>query len=226
MLIPFVPRHPHGGIVRLLLAVALAVVPVTPGRAQQPPKPERPSTWKVRFDRPTTPDTAMSYVMMPPGWHVTSGPAAAGILYDPAWTARGNYRVEAETYLFPGDQLEGYGIFFGGQHLEDAQRTYTYFLIRKDGTYLIKQRQGGGTTTLAGWAPNPAIVKHPGDSSNVKNVLAVEVGADSVRFLANGQVVTTLPRAQVGDCDGTVGLRVNHHLNIHITRVDISPSAS
>jgi hypothetical protein len=225
MLLPFLPRHLCGGLVRVLLAVALAVVLVTPAPAQQQRNPERP-TWKVRLDRPTTPDTAISYVTMPPGWHVTTGPTAAAILYDPAWTAQGTFKIEAETYLFPGEQPEGFGVFFGGQHLEDAQRTYTYFLIRKDGAYLIKQRQGGGTTTLAGWAASPAIVKHPGDSSDVKNVLAVEVGADSVRFLANGQVITTLPRSQIGDCDGTVGLRVNHHLSVHVSRLDISPSSS
>lgn len=209
---------------RVLLAVALAVVLATPAPAQQQPRPERPATWKVRFDRPGTPDTAISYVTMPPGWHVTTGQAA--ILYDPAWTAQGSFRVEAETHLFTGDQSEGFGIFFGGQHLEDAQRTYTYFLIRKDGAYLIKQRQGGGTATLAGWMPNPAIVKHPGGDTNVTNVLAVEVGADSVRFLVNGQAVTALPREQVGSCDGTVGLRVNHHLSVHVTRLDISPTAA
>jgi hypothetical protein len=206
---------------RLPAALAFAVLLTTPAVGQQQAAPERPKTWKVRFDRPGTPDTAISYVSMPPGWHVTAGQAA--ILYDPAWTAAGSFRIEAETYLFTGDQSEGFGVFFGGRHLEDAQREYTYFLIRKDGTYLIKQRQGGGTATMAGWAPSPAIAKHPGGDTNVKNVLAIEAGADSVSFLVNGQVVKTLPREQVGNCDGTVGLRVNHHLSVHVTRVDIAP---
>jgi len=206
---------------RLPAVLAFAVLLTTPAVGQQQAAPERPKTWKVRFDRPGTPDTAISYVSMPPGWHITAGQAA--ILYDPAWTAAGTFRIEAETYLFTGDQSEGFGIFFVGQHLEDAQRAYTYFLIRKDGAYLIKQRQGGGTTTLAGWAPSQAVVKHPGGDANVKNVLAVEVGADSVRLLANGQALTTLPRELIGSPDGTVGLRVNHHLNLHVTRVDITP---
>ena len=44
---------------------------------------------------------------------------------------------------------------------------------------------------------------------------------DTVRFSVNGAVVASLPRGQVLT-DGTVGFRVNHSVNIHITTLDVT----
>ena len=64
-----------------------------------------------------TPDAAhgtVSFVDMPPGWHITTGPSV--ILYDPARTATGAYRVRSESFLFdPGTRREGYGLLIGGR---------------------------------------------------------------------------------------------------------------
>ena len=67
-----------------------------------------------------------------------------------------------------------------------------------------------------------AILKYDarGEASTAKNVLAVEVGPESVRFLVNGQEVTTLRRTDV-DTDGVVGLRVNHGLNVHVATLKL-----
>jgi hypothetical protein len=35
--------------------------------------------------------------------------------------------------------------------------------------------------------------------------------------------VTRVPRAEV-DTEGVVGLRVNHHLNLHVSTLDIGPA--
>ncbi len=76
---------------------------------------ERPQDWTVRFDRADAKDSALFFVTMTPGWHITTGPA--GILYDPSRTATGTFRVESEIFLFdPGDRhREAFGVFFGGR---------------------------------------------------------------------------------------------------------------
>jgi hypothetical protein len=181
---------------------------------------ERPADWKVRFDRPA-PDTAVYFVSMPPGWHITTGPA--GILYNPKNSAQGEFRVEAEVFLFPGERREGFGVFVGGEDLGGANQSYLYFLIRKDGSYLVKRRAASETHVIVPWTVHEAIVKHDGGEGTAKNVLAVECTADQVRFFVNGQQVNSQPRAEV-DVDGIVGLRVNHQLDIHVASLEVTPT--
>ena len=200
-------------LVPQLVALTLLAAPVA---AQDL---ERPADWKVRFDRPA-PDTAVYFVSMPPGWHITTGPA--GILYNPKHAARGEYRVESEVFLFPGERREGFGVFLGGEDLEGANQSYLYFLIRKDGSYLIKRRAGNDTQVIVPWTVHEAIVKHDGGEGTAKNVLAVECAADQVLFFVNGRQVNSLPRAEA-DVDGIVGLRVNHQLNIHVASLEVTP---
>ena len=179
----------------------------------------RPEGWRWRFDRANAVDSTLSFVTMSPGWHITTGPS--GILYNPANTARGNYRAEMRVFLFqPGDHAEGFGLFVGGQNLEAPSQSYTYFLVRKDGRFMIRQRTGATTRDVVPWTQHAAITAHPGDTSNVRNDLAVEVGADSVRFSVNGTTVRTLARGAV-PTDGQVGLRVNHGLNLHVSKLEI-----
>ncbi|MGD8699525.1 MAG: hypothetical protein PVJ43_09560 [Gemmatimonadales bacterium] len=201
-------------LVPLLAALSLLATPLA---AQDS---GRPADWKVRFDRPA-PDTAVHFVSMSRGWHITTGPA--GILYNPSHSARGEYRVESELFLFPGDRREGFGIFVGGNDLEGANQSYLYFLIRKDGSYLIKRRAGSDTQVIVPWTVHEAIVKHDGGEGTAKNVLAVECSADQVHFFVNGQRVNSLPRAEA-DVDGIVGLRVNHALDVHVASLEITPA--
>jgi hypothetical protein len=178
----------------------------------------RPEEWKVRFDREGAADSAIYFVSMPPGWHVTTGPAA--ILYDPAQSAQGAYRIESEIFLFPGERREGFGVFFGGTDLEADGQSYTYFLIRKDGSFLIKQRKGHDTQVVHPWTHHQAILAHDGGEGTVKNVLTVEAGAGHVDFYVNGEKVASVPRSDLM-ADGIVGLRVNHNLNLHVTTLGV-----
>jgi hypothetical protein len=207
----------------------LLVLCAAPLAAQERPAPTVPATWKVRADRGTPtvlPSGEMSamqgdtiqLVTMPPGWHITTGPAV--ITYDPAWQASGNFRVESEIFLFPGERREGYGLFIGGQDLDGPGLSYLYVLLRKDGAVLVKRREGGATETLVPWKGHPAIVQHTGQEGTAKNVLAVDVDADSVRVIVNDQPVAAVARAGL-PTDGQVGLRVNHALNLHVSRLDI-----
>ena len=205
----------------------LAFLAGTPVLAQES-SPKVPPAWKVRADHGTSTVVADAHldvnasdtvrlVTMPPGWHITTGPAI--ITWDPAWQASGTYRVEMESFLFPGERQEGFGLFVGGKDLDGAGQTYLYVLLRKNGQLLVKRRQGAETPTLVPWTPHPAII--PQTEGTAKNVLAVDVAADSVRIFVNDQQVTALARAGL-PTDGQVGLRVNHALNLHVTRVDIT----
>ncbi|GEM_PF-114032 len=184
-----------------------------------------PPGWRMRLDSGAVhtsnehAEEGLKFWTMPPGWHITSGPAA--IYYDPAQAAGGEFRLESQTFLFPpGERREGYGFFFGGKNLERENLFYTYFLVRRDGRFLIRQRDGAATKDLVPWTEHPAIV--PWTSGTSKNELAIETNGASVDFIVNGQKVNSLPRS-AAPTDGLVGLRVNHYVNIHITYLSIKP---
>lgn len=203
------------------LIVLLPLLAAAPLGAQDLPRGQFPAGWTVRTDKAEESAAEIAFVDMAPGWHITTGPAA--ILYDPRATARGTFRIESESFLFePGTRNEAYGVFFGGRDLESDGLSYTYFLIRPTGDFLVKRRSGAETPVVVDWTPHPAILRFAdrGESSTAKNVIAVEAGAEHVVFLVNGREVTRLRREDVPS-DGIVGLRVNHGLNLHVTSLTV-----
>ena len=204
------------------LLMALSLLAVAAPLAAQAGGNGFPAGFVVRPDDPAESPAAISFVTMRPGWHITTGPSS--ILYDPALQGTGTYRVDAEIFLFdPGDRLEAYGVLIGGRELSGAGQSYTYFVIRHTGEYLVRRRQGDRTETLVEWTAHPAIMTWAGRGAGgtAKNVLAVEVEENAVRFFANGKEVGSLPRARV-DTEGVVGLRVNHDLNLHVSSLVVT----
>lgn len=214
---------------RVLLLLALAAAPLA---AQQQPQHltggnegKRPIGWQVRADAAGHDMHAMhgggadtvSFVQMTPGFHATMGSAA--ILWHPDSTVQGTYAVETGIFLFPtkGRDQEGYGLFVGGADLAGAGQRYTYFLLRNDGKFLIKQRVGEQTRTLVDWTPLAAIKLQAGADA-MRNDLRVEAGPETVRFLVNGTEAASLPRSQIRP-DGVFGLRLNHAVNAHVVHV-------
>jgi hypothetical protein len=200
--------------VRITLLCLAVVMSAAPLASQQ----KAPAFWRVRFDEPDTPDSLLFYVEMPPGWHMTTGPAA--ILYDPEWQASGRYRVTSDVFIFPGEHREGFGVFVGGRNLTATNPSYLDFQIRGDGYFQIRQREGGQVRTLSPWQPHPSIVKQVGESETAKNSLSVDVEPANVTFHVNGDSLTTL----VNDgllVDGTVGFRVDRDVNVHVTDLTI-----
>jgi len=185
---------------------------------------ERPEGWHVRFDMPGASEADLEmFVEMPPGWHVTSGPAA--IYWSPDNTTSGNFRTEMEVFLFdPQGQREAFGIFLGGRNLEGADQQYTYFLLRDGGQFSIRRRTGTGTATIQGWTSHNAIRRYAdrGAEASVRNVMAVEAGSETVRFFVNDTEVASVARSDV-QLDGVFGFRVNHALSLHISRLETSP---
>ena len=210
---------------------AVTVVGALQEKPAEKPAPaqelERPADWIVRHDEPAagaTGDRASAqtlyFVKMPPGWHITTGPGT--ILYHPEKKATGRFRVEAEIFLFPGKSEGWHGLFYGGQQLDDQAGgpDYWAWLLSREGTlnhaHFVKGSYAGGSKG----ARHPAVVPSSPDKP-VKNVLAVEVDGTQVRLLVNGQqVAITTPSASH---DGTVGLRVDPDVNLHVTRLDVTP---
>ena len=111
----------------------------------------------------------------------------------------------------------------GGRNLEGADQAYTYFVIRRSGEFLIKRRAGPTTTNVRDWTAHTAIRKwdeRSADERSVRNILEVQVAADSAAFLVNGQEVARVPTRDI-DTNGVVGLRINHHLNLHVSGLAI-----
>ena len=206
---------------RVLTLLAVTACLTAPLQAQEL---TRPRGWQVRFDDASATEAELEmFVSMPPGWHITTGPSA--IFWDPALEARGDFLLEMEVFLFdPQGRREGFGLFVGGSDLTGGRQAYTYFLIRDGGEFLIKHRQGDETRNLTPWTAHEAIRSYGdrGEDASVRNVLAVEAGPEQVRFLVNGREVATLPRSEVA-VEGTVGLRVNHRLNLHVSRLEVKP---
>lgn len=164
------------------------------------------------------PDSAWSFVEMPPGWHVTTGPGA--ILYDPEHAARGRFDVEAEMFLFPEASDAGYGIFIGGDGLDTEDRTYLSFVIRRDGSAAVLQVRGSESVTLVPWSRNEAVLPH-GGTGTVRNTLTIEVGATEIVFSANGTAIARLPR-EAAPVDGAFGFRIGAGINLHMTSLDVT----
>lgn len=187
-----------------------------------------PTDWKWRTDTPATvteaggalPVDQWYYVGMPPGWHITTNPGV--LLYHPAHEGRGNFTLQSEIFLFPGDNQEEYGVFMGGQSLEPASAAPTYmaFVTRRDGRAAILQRTGDRTTVLVDWKANEAVVPQAGTGA-MKNALKVEVGPTEIVFGANGKEIARIPRAGVV-ADGAVGLRVGKSVNLHVSTFDLT----
>jgi hypothetical protein len=163
----------------------------------------------------------VKFVTMEPGYHLTLGPAT--ILYRQQDHVTGPFHTLAKFHQMKKlEHAEGYGLIFGGQGLNGTRQRYTYFLVRDDGTYLIKRRQGDKTSGVTrGWTAHPAISK--GDAEGkATNLLEIDAKQDTskVGFKVNGQTVHTAD-ARTLDLKGIVGLRVNHNLDVHIEDFDV-----
>jgi len=187
--------------------------------------PQTPAGWKWLNDEPAKlgqgeplPPGTWNFATMPPGFHVTTGPGT--VLFHPDHVGKGNFSVEAEIFLFPGDSPSDYGIFVGGRDLDPAKSpSYIAFLVRRDGKAAVLRL--GGMSPIVDWKMNSAVVPNPG-KTDVKNVLRVDVSATAVIFSANGKEVIKLPRAGL-NVEGQAGLRVGKGLNIHASKVTLTP---
>jgi hypothetical protein len=188
--------------------------------ATAPTFAQAPKGWKMHTDHSaeaSDPDApgADKFTVSGSGFHAVNPMAA--IYWNPANTMAGNYTLKGTFKLIKSSGYsEYYGLIFGGNALEGAGQSYTYFMITDDGTYLIKRRDGTGTQGISQKTPSDAV-KKPDASGSATNNLEVRVKADKIDFVINGTVVTSLPKTgAAAKTDGIYGIRINHQLDVQI----------
>lgn len=205
-----------------LIAVLLAAAPPlqAQGTDHTGHAAAAPAGWTVRADGKAEAANA-KVAPMGQGLHVTTGPAV--ILYKADTKGSGPFHTLARfTQTKPAAHPEGYGLLFAGRNLEGAGQQYIYFLVRQDGSYLIKRRDGEKTSDISkGWVAHQAV-KRPDSKGSATNLLEVDnkVDASKVTFKVNGQDVHSMDAAGL-DLSGIVGLRVNHNLDLHVDGFDV-----
>lgn len=173
-----------------------------------------PAGWSARADR-DVPLTNVKFSKMGEGWHFTLGPAT--VVYRETDKASGNYHVAATfTQTKAPMHPEAYGVFIGGSDLKGDGQKYSYFLVRGDGRFLVKRRNGANATNVTeGWTENAAVNKVDANGK-ATNEFGVGVSGGKVSFTVNGKEVYSGDAANL-DATGIVGLRVNHNLDVHVT---------
>lgn len=206
---------------RFSIAVLFGLLAMAPLIAQAP------KGWMLRADRSTSasdPDAAgdIKFVAAGSGFQATNPQAA--VYWNPANTATGNYSLKGTfSLLKPSNHANYYGLVFGGSELEGAKQNYLYFMVAQDGAWLIKRRDGDGSTqNVSAKTPSDAV-KKPDASGMSTNALEVRVLADKIDFLINGTVVTTMPKTgQTAKTDGIYGIRINHRLEVKVDGFSLS----
>ena len=204
------------------LSMVALVSSTAPLVAQQAP----PADWKWVLDgraqqaaTADARDSSWTFVAMPPGWHLTTGPGA--FVFHPAYDGRGQFRVEAEAFLFPGMSSAGWGIFFGGSELaRPDNRTFAAVLVRHDGAVSVISQRGADVITHRAWAPDTAVRLQRGDST-ARNAVRADIGRDSITVRINGARVAAFDRAAL-PVDGALGFRVGADVNLHAIRLDVT----
>jgi hypothetical protein len=172
-----------------------------------------PAGWSARTDGDVS-LANVKFVTMGSGVHATLGPAV--ILYRTTDAVTGEFHTVATFIQTRAPKHpEAYGLFIGGQALDGPGLKYTYFLVRGDGEFIIKRRNGpADPATIAPWTENAAIAK--ADANGVaKNELSILVSRGKVSFLVNGKQVYSAA-ADAVEPKGVVGLRINHNLDVHV----------
>jgi hypothetical protein len=218
----------HGALLAAGLCWNAATLPAQTRDSSSPSDRDRPvegggvlpSGWSGR------PDDAgdlksVKFVTMEPGYHLTLGPAT--ILYREQDRAKGSFHTLATFHQMKKlEHAEGYGLFFGGENLTGENQRYIYFLVRDDGKYLIKRRDGAKTSEITkGWTASPAI-KEGDAQGRTTNLLEIDAKQDpsKVSFKVNGTTVHTVEAKSVST-KGIVGLRANHNLDLHVEGFDL-----
>lgn len=181
-----------------------------------------PPGYELRLDRDNTNPADFQVSTADGALRIQTGPH--GVLYRAEdAVADGDYSVSAtftEVGAPPGHR-EGYGLLFGGADLQGEGQTYSYFLVRGDGSYLIKRRSGADTPNVSdGWVSSDAV-QAATEQGDVTNTLEVAVHGDQVHFSVNGTEVAVLPAAEV-DTHGITGVRLSHNLDVRVADFSVA----
>jgi hypothetical protein len=182
-----------------------------------------PPGYHVVLDKSDAKVSDISYTPAGTGrWEVRTGPAH--LLFSPKDTVKKQYALNATfEQLDKPMHPEAYGVFWGGTSLNDpAKQRYTYFLVRGDGKFMVKVRQGASTRTITDWSAHAGL---PHEDASGKVLFGVKVDVDSTgaRVSVNGVPITTIP-AKGNPMQGQSGVRINHNLHLDVTPVAVTRS--
>jgi hypothetical protein len=181
-----------------------------------------PAGFEVRLDKPDGVLADFHTMSMDGALHIQTGPP--GIFYNATENTveTGNYSVSATFTEIgaPINHREAYGIFIGGSDLQGPAQAYTYFLVRADGSYLIKKRAGEETTPVTeggrnGWVTSEAV-HAAAEAGDVTNALEIHIDGETAHFSINGTEVTTMPVSEI-NAWGVTGARINHNLDVQVS---------
>jgi hypothetical protein len=178
-----------------------------------------PSGYSVVFDHANAKASDVSYSEKEPGrWDVTTGPAH--ILFAPGDTGGSKYSVSAtfEQLQAPAHP-EAFGVFVGGSNLDSPKARYTYFLVRGDGSYMVKVRDGANTRTVTDWTAQPSIPKQDASGRGLYGI-RMDVSGKTANVSVNGIPISTISGKDV-PLSGIAGVRINHNLHLVVTPVSL-----
>lgn len=217
-------RHRHGvagaptARLGFGLAFAAATTFASATTAAAPAQAQKPPHWRVVPDSAGQDVETVTFTMMPPGWHITTGPAS--LLFDPRRLLEDRFSLMTELFLFPESSQEGYGIFIGGEELGSGDARYIALQLRRDGSAAVVQRRAGTTTLLTEWTPVEAVGPHPGEGTQ-RITLRIDVDSASIGFRANDTEIVRLPRGELA-LAGRFGFRIGQGVNLHVVRLDVA----
>jgi hypothetical protein len=144
---------------------------------------------------------------------ISVGPAI--VAYRDEFMASGDYTVSATIeQLSSKGHGHGTGLIVGGDDILGPEQVYTYFLVRGDGSYIIKTRTGSETAEVMPWTEHESI--DADELGTTSNDMSIQVmGADMI-FSINGSEVHRAPKADLYH-EGIYGIRLNHNLEMRIS---------
>jgi hypothetical protein len=162
------------------------------------------------------------------GFHISTG--AAGIYWNPANTAKGDYTVKA-TFKEPKQTINHphpYGVFIAGKNLDSDKPSYVYCVAYRDGTYIVRQFTDGQVSTIMKKTPHAAIDKATGPEDDVTQEVGWTVKGQKADCTVNGQVVHSIDRGdpagtvKLDTTDGITGIRLSHNSDVSVPNFTLS----
>jgi hypothetical protein len=193
--------------------------PSPPARGEQAAAQSAADSWSSNPLAGEALTAAGDSMVIETGPHTILWPADARELAPP-------YTIRAAFTKHRGRLHEGYGILFGGSGLQgpESGQVYSYLLVRGDGSFLVKRRQGMATPVVIDWTQSPGI-RRDVDEQGRPNELEVAVTDSTTVFRVNGAEVARVPSAELS-VRGVAGVRTSHECLLVVRGFSVEPGAA